>query len=580
MMKRILSMILLICMIITMIPVNALAEVHDMVINPTAAEATSQKASPFKDVSELDWFYDSILYVFENGIFNGTGDDSFSPYESMSRSMFVTVLGRIAGVDPAKYSAGSGFADVDEDAYYASYITWALEKGVTAGVGNNRFDPDGIVTREQMAVFAVRFFNALDIDFSADSNSFEAPVDISDIAPWALDSVMKLWKAGWLKGDNNGFFNPKDNAERASAATFCTRIHKGVTKWHEDNTLPSQTPTPSLTATPTPLPSLTPSPSPTPTQTPVPTSIPPSDSDRNYTYYTVSFNSNGGATVDPIRVRSGRTISSLLVPIKENAIFLGWYQDEGLYENEFTKDSVVTSNITLYAKYLIVEEIAEEVLDNSFALIDQNSDLTITIEALNPNMTVTDVKNGISLEDNTGSDSSGLTITGSNGVFTLKGTDGFIEGASYKLILDDEKLTFADQEDYVRICSFTIKKDEVYNIEFNSDIVYIPDSHIEDIVQNNNDMAYMSVPPLFQLFGMENAKKPFYKGLFDAISESIYGGDEGDRTPGLLNAIQTRSQLRHAPRILTYPIINKKRQFINTLRHFCSYILIPLYFFS
>ena len=229
MMKRILSMILLICMIITMIPVNALAEVHDMVINPTAAEATSQKASPFKDVSELDWFYDSILYVFENGIFNGTGDDSFSPYESMSRSMFVTVLGRIAGVDPAKYSAGSGFADVDEDAYYASYITWALEKGVTAGVGNNRFDPDGIVTREQMAVFAVRFFNALDIDFSADSNSFEAPVDISDIAPWALDSVMKLWKAGWLKGDNNGFFNPKDNAERASAATFCTRIHKGVT---------------------------------------------------------------------------------------------------------------------------------------------------------------------------------------------------------------------------------------------------------------------------------------------------------------------------------------------------------------
>jgi hypothetical protein len=391
---------------------------------------------------------------------------------------------------------------------------------------------------------------------------------------------MKLWKAGWLKGDNNGFFNPKDNAERASAATFCTRIHKGVTKWHEDNTLPSQTPTPSLTATPTPLPSLTPSPSPTPTQTPVPTSIPPSDSDRNYTYYTVSFNSNGGATVDPIRVRSGRTISSLLVPIKENAIFLGWYQDEGLYENEFTKDSVVTSNITLYAKYLIVEEIAEEVLDNSFALIDQNSDLTITIEALNPNMTVTDVKNGISLEDNTGSDSSGLTITGSNGVFTLKGTDGFIEGASYKLILDDEKLTFADQEDYVRICSFTIKKDEVYNIEFNSDIVYIPDSHIEDIVQNNNDMAYMSVPPLFQLFGMENAKKPFYKGLFDAISESIYGGDEGDRTPGLLNAIQTRSQLRHAPRILTYPIINKKRQFINTLRHFCSYILIPLYFSS
>ena len=580
MMKRILSMILLICMIITMIPVNALAEVHDMVINPTAAEATSQKASPFKDVSELDWFYDSILYVFENGIFNGTGDDSFSPYESMSRSMFVTVLGRIAGVDPAKYSAGSGFADVDEDAYYASYITWALEKGETAGVGNNRFDPDGIVTREQMAVFAVRFFNALDIDFSADSNSFEAPVDISDIAPWALDSVMKLWKAGWLKGDNNGFFNPKDNAERASAATFCTRIHKGVTKWHEDNTLPSQTPTPSLTATPTPLPSLTPSPSPTPTQTPVPTSIPPSDSDRNYTYYTVSFNSNGGATVDPIRVRSGRTISSLLVPIKENAIFLGWYQDEGLYENEFTKDSVVTSNITLYAKYLIVEEIAEEVLDNSFALIDQNSDLTITIEALNPNMTVTDVKNGISLEDNTGSDSSGLTITGSNGVFTLKGTDGFIEGASYKLILDDEKLTFADQEDYVRICSFTIKKDEVYNIEFNSDIVYIPDSHIEDIVQNNNDMAYMSVPPLFQLFGMENAKKPFYKGLFDAISESIYGGDEGDRTPGLLNAIQTRSQLRHAPRILTYPIINKKRQFINTLRHFCSYILIPLYFSS
>jgi uncharacterized repeat protein (TIGR02543 family) len=477
-----------------MIPVNALAEVQDMVIHPTVAEATSQKASPFKDISESDWFYDSILYVFENGIFNGTGDDSFSPYETMSRSMFVTVLGRIAGINQKDYTTSTAFIDVDENAYYAPYITWALEKGVTTGVGNNRFDPDGIVTREQMAVFAVRFFDAYDIDYRADSNNFESPADISDIAPWALDSVMKLWKAGFLKGDNNGFFNPKDNAERASAATFCTRIHQGVTKWHEDNALSSQTPTPSLTptASPTPLPSL--SPSPTPTQTPVPTSTPPSDSDRNYTYYTVSFNSNGGATVDPIRVRSGHTISSLPVPIKENAIFLGWYQDEGLYENEFTKGSVVTSNITLYAKYLIVEEIAEEKLDNSFALIDQNPDLTIIIEASNQNMTVTDVENGISIEDNTGSDSSVLTIAGGNGVFTLKGTDGFIEGASYKLLLDDERLTFADQEDYVRICSFTIKKDEVYNIEFNSDIVYIPDSHIEDIVQNNNDITYLSVP--------------------------------------------------------------------------------------
>ena len=72
--------------------------------------------------------------------------------------VFVTVLGRMAGIDPAKYGGDTGFTDVPEGMYYAPYVKWAAQYGITGGTGDGRFSPDALITRQQMAALFVRYF--------------------------------------------------------------------------------------------------------------------------------------------------------------------------------------------------------------------------------------------------------------------------------------------------------------------------------------------------------------------------------------------------------------------------------------
>ena len=75
----------------------------------------------------------------------------FSPDAAMTRGMFVTALGRLAGISPASYTTRS-FTDVKADDYYAAYAEWAVQQNLLKGTGEGLFRPDAPVTREQMAV--------------------------------------------------------------------------------------------------------------------------------------------------------------------------------------------------------------------------------------------------------------------------------------------------------------------------------------------------------------------------------------------------------------------------------------------
>jgi hypothetical protein len=196
---------------------------------PTAGLADSLKQGPeneYIDVSKTDWFYESVMYCLENGIFRGTGEDAFSPDAPLTRAMFVTVLGRIAGVDISQYNT-SAFKDAAVGAWYAPYVTWAAEKGITHGTAKDTFSPDEAVTREQMAAMTARFFKSLNISYEAEKQPASGPEDASAISSWALDSVLSLWHAGLFVGDDeNGNFNPASNVTRAEAAAFFMRISK------------------------------------------------------------------------------------------------------------------------------------------------------------------------------------------------------------------------------------------------------------------------------------------------------------------------------------------------------------------
>ena len=201
--RRLISILLTIAMVVTMFPVAALAE------------GTGQ----FRDVKKTDWYYEAVEYVTDNGLFSGVGEGTFAPEGTMTRGMFVTVLGRMAGVDTRQYVGSTGFSDVPADAWYAPYVMWAVRYGITEGTGGGWFSPDAPIDRQQLACFFVRYFDAFGVTFEAQEAPDRAePADMDSVAPWAEDAVLQMWESGLLIGDGT-CFEPAAKATRAQTAT-------------------------------------------------------------------------------------------------------------------------------------------------------------------------------------------------------------------------------------------------------------------------------------------------------------------------------------------------------------------------
>ncbi|MBQ8523480.1 MAG: leucine-rich repeat protein, partial [Clostridia bacterium] len=106
------------------------------------------------DASFNGWYRDSVAYVIVNGLMNGTSATQFEPNTTMTRAMLVTVLWRLDGSPAPKSSAP--FGDLKQ-AWYKDAVAWAAENEIVLGVGGDRFDPNGNITREQMATILYRF---------------------------------------------------------------------------------------------------------------------------------------------------------------------------------------------------------------------------------------------------------------------------------------------------------------------------------------------------------------------------------------------------------------------------------------
>ena len=168
------------------------------------------------------WAKEHILFTVSRGLFSGTGKTTFSPNTTLTRGMFVTALGRLAGIDPADYKNGK-FTDVKSNAYYAPYVNWAASKGIVNGTGATTFAPDNKITREQMAVIMKNYADKMGYSIP---NTLEAVTfaDNAQISSWAKDAVKAMQQAGILAGKVNNRFDPKGNATRAEAATVLHRF--------------------------------------------------------------------------------------------------------------------------------------------------------------------------------------------------------------------------------------------------------------------------------------------------------------------------------------------------------------------
>ncbi|MFR3981808.1 MAG: S-layer homology domain-containing protein, partial [Lachnospiraceae bacterium] len=119
-------------------------------------------APAFTDIHN-HWAADNILFAASRGLLSGTSDTTFSPNTGMTRGMFVTALGRLAGINPDSYKTGK-FTDVKADAYYAPYVNWAAQNGIVEGVTATTFAPDTNINREQMAVIMANYAKKLGYD--------------------------------------------------------------------------------------------------------------------------------------------------------------------------------------------------------------------------------------------------------------------------------------------------------------------------------------------------------------------------------------------------------------------------------
>ena len=175
----------------------------------------------FTDVNN-HWAKDNMLFVVSRGLLSGTSATTFSPNTGMTRGMFVTALGRLAGVDPTDYQA-SMFTDVKEDAYYAPYVNWAAKTGVVSGTTDTTFAPDTNINREQMAVIMKNYATKLGytIPKTLEVVNF---ADSAGISFWAKEAVKSMQQAGILAGKTNNCFDPAGTATRAEVATVLRRF--------------------------------------------------------------------------------------------------------------------------------------------------------------------------------------------------------------------------------------------------------------------------------------------------------------------------------------------------------------------
>ncbi len=181
-------------------------------------------SAKFMDVpDESNWAHKGIDYAVSHGLFAGTSDNTFSPDDSMTRAMMVTVLWRFAGKPTA--SGTNPFRDVPTNAYYYEPVLWAAANGVVSGVSADRFDPNGKITREQIAAIMYRYTDGQGYDTSEQADLSVFP-DANKVSGYAVTPIAWANKAGLINGDSvNGvsYIKPKDNATRAQVAAILMR---------------------------------------------------------------------------------------------------------------------------------------------------------------------------------------------------------------------------------------------------------------------------------------------------------------------------------------------------------------------
>ena len=158
------------------------------------------ETSPFSDVSTSAYYYEAVKWAQEKGITGGIGNGLFGPNQPCTRAQIVTFLWRAAGSPEPK--AMSSFADVSTDAYYAKAVAWAVENGITTGTDDGKFSPDATCTRAQSVTFLFRAIGKL-VDSKAEFSDVLTDSYYANAVAWAVENGVTNGIGDGLFGPDN-----------------------------------------------------------------------------------------------------------------------------------------------------------------------------------------------------------------------------------------------------------------------------------------------------------------------------------------------------------------------------------------
>ena len=173
----------------------------------------------FYDVPNGAYFYEAVKWAVENGITTGVGNDLFAPEQPCTRAQIVTFLWRAAG-SPEPKGAASGMSDVVSGSYYEKAVAWAIENGITTGTTATTFSPDATCTRGQSVTFLHRALKGTAPTTVNGFTDVAADAFYADAVAWAVES-------GVTNGTTDSTFSPNNGCTRAQIVTFLYRAYQG-----------------------------------------------------------------------------------------------------------------------------------------------------------------------------------------------------------------------------------------------------------------------------------------------------------------------------------------------------------------
>ena len=199
----------------------------DVRITATFAEDPdwTEPEEPATDVSDLfidiapdAWYKDAIQYAYDNGLMTGVSATEFAPEATTTRAMIVSILARLEGVTTAQ---AAGFADVDDNDWYATAVNWAANVGVVNGYEDNTFKPNTAITREQLAAILMNYaaYKGEDVSARADLTSYT-----DQPSTWAEEAISWSVAEGLISGVTADTLQPQGAATRAQVAAILQRF--------------------------------------------------------------------------------------------------------------------------------------------------------------------------------------------------------------------------------------------------------------------------------------------------------------------------------------------------------------------